>query len=263
MSNQFTSIYASAYDLLNSQKPYKHEVQFLQEIYGSTTGNAKKPISVLDLGCGSGQHLMHFENHVYKVGVDLSEHMLDIATRKNIDNSHFCKADISEFKSDTKFDLVYSLFHVLSYQISNLKIQQLFQNIQNNLSREGVAVLDFWHRAAWDNDPPVTRITTIENDFLKVIRVSEPRVDRTNGIVDIAMNVFVQSKTISAASYDFFTEHHVMRAFSISELSLFAHLAGLNIAALGPWMDLNGNLQSDDWYGWIALTKRDQLDKSE
>jgi|694.fasta_scaffold103647_2 SAM-dependent methyltransferase len=263
MSTQFTSIYASAYDLLNSQKPYRHEVAFLKEIYSLTTRNANPPTSVLDLGCGSGQHLVHFENHVFKVGVDLSEYMLNIATSKNIDNAHFCKADISEFKSDTKFDLVYSLFHVLSYQIANRKIQQLFQNIHNNLSREGVAVLDFWHRAAWDNDPPVTRITTTENEFLKVIRVSEPTVDRTNGIVDIAMNVFVQSKTISSASYDFFTEQHVMRAFSISELTLFAQLAGLNVAALGPWMNVNGNLQSSDWYGWIALTKRDQLDTSE
>ena len=263
MSERFTSIYASAYDLLNTHKPYRREVAFLQKIYNLTTGNSKQLSSVLDLGCGSAQHLVYFDNEVVKVGVDLSESMLAIAADKNIDNAHFCKADISEFKSEMQFDLVYSLFHVLSYQITNLKIQQLFQNIHNNLSREGVAVLDFWHRAAWDNDPPVTRITTVENEFLKVVRTSEPKVDRTNGIVDISMNVFVQSKPISSVSYDFFTEQHVMRAFSISELTLFAQLADLNVAALGPWMDVKGDLQSNDWYGWIALTKRDQLVTSD
>ena len=77
------------------------------------------------------------------------------------------------------------------------------------------------------------------------------------------MNVFVQSKLISSVSYEFFTEQHVMRAFSISELTLFAQLAGLNVAAMGPWMEVKGNLQSNDWYGWIALTKRDQLVTSD
>jgi SAM-dependent methyltransferase len=258
MSNQFTSIYASAYDLLNSQKPYKDEVVFLQDLYRQTTRKTQLPLNVLDLGCGSGQHLKHFDINVNRVGVDLSEHMLKIASDKQIPNSSFCVADISEYRSEVKFDLIYSLFHVLSYQILNSQVLKLFQSVQSNLSDQGVAVFDYWHRAAWDKDPPVTRITIKEDSRLRVLRTSEPQIDTTNGTVDISMNIFIQDKFLPSNSYQHFSERHTMRSFSLSELQLFAQLAGLIVQASGPWMASDRKLESQDWYGWIVLSKNRQ-----
>ena len=255
MSKSFNDQYAQAYDLLNSGKPYSQEVEFLQKIFTDFSSTKNAISSVLDLGCGSGMHLSFFAPETLKVGVDFSSSMLDKASKLNLSNSEFTLSKIQNFKSSTKFDLVFSLFHVISYQITDRQLRDTFIAIENSLSKNGIAIFDFWHRPAWDFDPPVTRITQRNNETLNVVRVSRPLVDGVEGTVAIDMDLFIRNTHTKNGLYQHHTEHHIMRAFTLSELRLVAEIAGLQIVAVGPWMSQSREISSTDWYGWMALSK--------
>lgn len=255
MSNSFNNQYVQAYDLLNSGKPYSQEVEFLKKIVTDFSSTKNTISSVLDLGCGSGKHLSFFASETLKVGVDVSSSMLDKASKLNLNNSEFTLSKIQNFKSTTKFDLVFSLFHVISYQITDRQLRDTFITIENSLSKNGLAIFDFWHRPAWDFDPPVTRITKRSDETLDVVRISRPLIDGVAGTVSIDMDIFIGNKRTKNGLYQHHTEHHIMRAFTLSELRLVAEVAGLKMVAVGPWMSQNREISSTDWYGWMALSK--------
>ena len=255
MSLRFSPSYALAYDLLNEGKPYQDEVDFVLKLYKSHNPVGELPKSVLDLGCGSGMHLSMFPSDTKKTGVDISESMLDVAKKRETPNATYLKTKIGDFQTESKFDLVYSLFHVMSYQTTEMDLDQSLATICNSLSDNGLAVFDFWHRTAWDQDPPVTRMTVKKNSLVEVKRVSSPTVDRASGLVTIDMDIFVHQANMDKNAYEHFSEHHVMRAYTLQELAYAARLKGLEIVGSGPWMTNQLPLSAGDWYGWLALKK--------
>ena len=107
MTLRFSSSYALAYDLLNESKPYKEEIDFVLSLYETFIKRNSLPANVLDLGCGSGMHLSKLPPSVKKTGVDLSESMLAVASKRNIPNSTYALANIGDFQTDEQFDLAW------------------------------------------------------------------------------------------------------------------------------------------------------------
>ena len=222
MSLRFSPSYALAYDLLNEGKPYQDEVDFVLKIYKSHNPIGELPRNVLDLGCGSGMHLSMFPSDTKKTGVDISESMLDVAKKRETPNATYLQTKIGDFQTKSKFDLVYSLFHVISYQTTEMDLDRSLATIRNSLSDNGLAVFDFWHRAAWDQDPPVTRMTVKKNSLVEVKRVSSPTVDWVSGLVSIDMDIFVHKTKMEDYVYEHLSEHHEMRAYTLQELAYAA-----------------------------------------
>jgi len=76
MSDQvFGQAYADQYDLLYHDKDYEAECDLLEEVFRRY---GQEPIkSILDLGCGTGNHAILLARRGYRVtGVDLSADML-------------------------------------------------------------------------------------------------------------------------------------------------------------------------------------------
>ena len=101
----------------NSESLYIHEVLSQNNIPGN---------KILELGCGTGKHAKILAEIGYEVlGIDQSKSMIANAI---ITEGFTCKiGDIRNFKADIKFDAVISLFHVLSYQISNKSLNEVFK----------------------------------------------------------------------------------------------------------------------------------------
>lgn len=254
MTTQFSDTYSKAYDLLNEGKPYSQEVEFLDGLFQQFGDTGIALTSVLDLGCGSGKHLAEFSSSTRKFGVDQSHGMLAEATSRGLQNFDSAIGNICTARLGENFDLVYSLFHVISYQTTDLDLVNFFSTIREHLKVGGIGVVDFWHRAPWDVDPPVTRVTKKNDHETEVIRISSPKFDLMTGRVEIDMDLFVREN--SRQDFTHLVEHHVMRAYTLLELSQAAQLAGLEIADSGPWMQQNKPLLASDWYGWVVLTHK-------
>jgi SAM-dependent methyltransferase len=249
--NQFGDLYSQYYDLLYSDKDYIGEVEYVDSLIKANSNNAK---SLLDMGCGTGKHAEFFCDKGYKVhGIDLSEDMLKIAETRRIgkeDKLSFSHSNISELKLDKKFDVVVSLFHVMSYQNSNEELIKAFEVAKNHLNDDGIFIFDFWYGPAVLTDKPVTRIKRLENESIKVTRLAEPVLHAGKNIVDVNYDVFIEDKVSKEVVEK--KELHKMRYFFDTELEMVCEKVRLRAVNKFEWMS-NKNPDFNSWnVVWVA-----------
>lgn len=81
-------------------------------------------IKILDLGCGSGTLLKHFEDNLTNpslIGVDFSKELIAIA-KKKVKSSKFVLSDIIDFNPNDKFDIVISTFALIHLPTNELEV---------------------------------------------------------------------------------------------------------------------------------------------
>tara|TARA_B100000787_G_C16191169_1_gene297591 strand:+ start:1921 stop:2685 length:765 start_codon:yes stop_codon:yes gene_type:complete len=243
--SQFGDLYSQYYDLLYSDKDYEGEVDYINQLIRK---NAKKAKTLLDMGCGTGRHADLLCDKGYIVhGIDLSEDMLKIAEnrRKNKeDKLSFSHSSIQELELEKKFDIVVSLFHVMSYQNSNSELIKAFEVAKNHLKDGGIFVFDFWHGPAVLKDLPTTRVKRLVNDKIKVTRLAEPVMHLKENIVDVNFDIFIEDLDLKKIVEK--EELHKMRYFFDTELDLICKKVGLVIKQKYKWMS-DENPDVDCW----------------
>ena len=81
VSSVFNRAYADQYDVLYQEKDYESECAMIEEAFRRYSRIPVK--SILDLGCGTGNHAIPMACKGYQVtGVDRSQQMLDRARSK-------------------------------------------------------------------------------------------------------------------------------------------------------------------------------------
>ncbi|MDK9694552.1 MAG: class I SAM-dependent methyltransferase [Sulfurimonas sp.] len=249
--SQFGDLYSQYYDLLYSDKDYIGEVEYVNSLI-KTNGNKVK--TLLDMGCGTGKHAELFCDRGYIVhGIDLSIDMLKIAETRRIgkeDRLSFSHSNISELNLDKKFDVVVSLFHVMSYQNSNEELIKAFEIAKNHLNDGGIFIFDFWYGPAVLSDKPVTRIKRLENESIKVTRLAEPVLQARKNIVDVNYDVFIEDKASREVIEK--KELHKMRYFFDTELEMICKQVGFSVIQKYEWMS-NKNPDFNSWnVVWIV-----------
>ncbi len=160
----FGDEYTRAYDSLYKDKNYEKECDFIEETFKKY---GYRPESILDLGCGTGNHALILAQRGYKVtGVDRSAPMLENAKRKAQDaalNIKFVEGDIANIALDGKFDAVISMFAVMSYQTTNADVAAVCKNANKALVSGGVFIFDCWHGSAVIADKPGIRIKEMDD----------------------------------------------------------------------------------------------------
>lgn len=249
--NQFGDLYSQYYDLLYSDKDYISEVNYVDELIKSHSKNVK---TLLDMGCGTGKHAELFCNNGYIVhGIDLSENMLKVAETRRIgkeDRLSFSHSNIQELSLGKKFDVVVSLFHVISYQNTNHELFKAFEVAKKHLNDGGIFIFDFWYGPAVLTDLPATRVKRLENANIKVTRVAEPILHAQQNLVDVHYDVFIENKTSNEVVEK--QELHKMRYFFDTELEMVCQYTGLRVLKKFGWMN-NSNPDFNSWnVTWVV-----------
>lgn len=155
------NIYAKYYNLLYRDKDYKAEVEYINNLIKKNKPDAA---TILNLGCGTGRHDFLLIEKGYSVrGVDFSKEMLSIADESlarlspKDSNLKFIYGNIQTIQLEQSFDAVISLFHVMSYQITNEMLYSTFRNVRAHLKDDGVFIFDFWYGSAVLSDKPTIR----------------------------------------------------------------------------------------------------------
>ena len=242
---QFGNLYSQYYDLLYRDKDYAGEVDYINKLIKENSNETK---TLLDMGCGTGKHAELLCNNGYIVhGIDLSEDMLEIAKNRRIDKDDrlfFSRSNIQELELNKKFDVVVSLFHVMSYQNSNDQLIKAFEVAKNHLKNNGIFIFDFWYGPAVLKDPPVKRVKKLVNEKIKITRFAEPTVYSDKNLVDVHYDVLIEdvnSKEIIEKK-----ETHKMRYFFDAELDTICKQVGFLIKQKYEWMS-EKNPDSNSW----------------
>jgi SAM-dependent methyltransferase len=224
--------------LLYSDKDYSNEAEYINRLIRNFDPEIN---SILDLGCGTGKHAELLCNKGYVVhGIDMSKDMLKVAeSRRKGKESRlsFSQSNILDLSLDKKFDVVISLFHVMSYQSTNHELIKAFEVAKKHLKENGVFIFDFWYGPSVLTDLPRTRIKRLENSAINVTRIGEPTLHNTKNIVDVNFTLFIQDKKTSEVVN--IKEVHNMRYFFDTELELVCKQTGFKIEEKFEWMKDN------------------------
>jgi hypothetical protein len=143
------------------------------------------------------------------------------------------------------FDAVISLFHVVSYQVSNSDALQTFTTAAKHLPSGGIFFFDVWHGPAVLTERPSLRVKRVEDDAIKLTRIAEPELNTSANLVTVRYTIFAESKKDGASTT--FQEEHRMRYYFPLEMELIARQSGFEIVRSEEF--LSGNSPSDRTWG--------------
>lgn len=242
--------YARYYDLLYRDKDYQAEAEFIHQL---VRRYAPAATSILELGCGTGNHASLLVEKGYSLcGIDQSAAMLATAQQRlahlppdQAQRLEFFEGDVRTIRVSRQFDVVISLFHVISYQTTNADLQAAFATAKTHLNPGGILIFDCWYGPAVLSDRPIVRVKRLEDDAIQVTRIAEPQMHPNQNLVDVNYQVFIKDKATGAVA-DLQETHHMRYLFQPEIERLFAEHRFKGLAT-GEW--LTGNTPGFDTWG--------------
>jgi ubiquinone/menaquinone biosynthesis C-methylase UbiE len=210
---------AAFYDLLYNFKDYAAEAEKVRLVINAATNSSGRRL--LDIGCGTGQHLLHLKEHFDAEGLDLDGELLAIA-RGRLPDLHFTHADMVDFDLGRRFDAVVCLFSSIGYVATLEKLHMTARTFTRHLEPGGVVVVEPWLTPDVFRPGHVHALLGEASD-LKVARMSRSdlRADRW------VLNFHYLVGTPEGVEY--FTEQHHLGLFTNKDyLNAFAD-AGLHV----------------------------------
>jgi SAM-dependent methyltransferase len=230
--------YSRYYNLLYKDKNYTGETDYVHHLIKKYQPNAK---NILDLGCGTGRHDILLAQRGYEItGVDMSEEMLAVANSQLLSINpkpsyiNFIRDDIRAVRLSTTFDVVISLFHVMSYQTTNNDLTAAFATARAHLKEKGIFIFDCWYGPAVLTDRPAVRVKRLEDEEVHVTRIAEPVMHPNQNLVDVNYHVFVKEK--ASGKVEELKETHRMRYLFLPEIDLLLRKTGMEIIESSEWM---------------------------
>lgn len=231
--------YSRYYDLLYRDKDYAGEAEYIAELIHAYSPNAK---TVMEIGCGTGAHAAELAEIGYEVsGVDMSEGMLEAAVSRRSSLSgdiasrlEFARGDARSVRLNRKFDVVISLFHVMSYQTSNDDLAAAFRTAAEHVKPGGVFIFDCWYGPAVLRQWPSVTEKQLSDDSTEVHRTATPEIHVNENIVDVNYIVVVKDKSTDVS--ETLRETHRMRYLFTPEIELGLSVAGMKLVDSRAWM---------------------------
>jgi SAM-dependent methyltransferase len=240
--------YSQYYDLLYQDKNYQAESEFIHQLIDRYHTNGH---SILELGCGTGIHASMLADRGYQVhGIDRSDDMLRQAQGKATDQLTFSLGDAKSVRLDRQFDVVLSLFHVVSYHQTNADLIAAFETAKLHLKSGGIFVFDVWYGPAVLTNRPSVRVKRLENDRIQVIRIAESDIYPNLNRVDVNYQIQITDK--KTGNVETLKETHPMRYLFKPELEFVADRVGLTLLHCGEWLS-DAEPGFDSWGAFFVM----------
>jgi len=226
MNDLFGTGYSNSYDLLYSDKDYGVECDLIVRAIGEYGLNPTR--SILDLGCGTGNHALPLARRGYEVvGIDRSEQMLALARTKardlNAGKADFSSGDIRSADLGRKFDATLMMFAVLGYQLYNEDVLSALRTARQHITPGGVLIFDVWYGPAVLNLKPSERAKVIPIPDGQILRFADGNLNISDQICTVNYRLWriKDDRVITRIE-----ESHQVRYFFPRELDLLLESSG-------------------------------------
>src|SRR5437867_1827851 len=142
--------FARYYDIIyHGLVNYEGDVNFLEAVFRRYR---VKPRTILDLGCGTGNHDIPLARRGYRVtGLDQSSAMLSVARKKTAESRvrvRFVRADMRSFRFGKQFDAVLCMFGAFGYILPRRDVVRALRSVRAHLGPGGLFIFEFWQGSA-------------------------------------------------------------------------------------------------------------------
>ncbi len=231
MTTTFGERYASLYDAMYAEKDYARECDVVQRMFERYGDDVR---TVLDLGCGTGNHALPLAERGYAVtGVDRSSEMLAIArTKADAAGADVCfiAGDVRYVDAQGPYDAALMMFAVLGYQHENADVRAAFSNARRMLRPGGLFIFDAWYGPGVLAEPPAPRSRSIITDHGEYERAASAEMDARRHLCTVRYALTPQAGSGTPAH-----ETHVVRYFFPMELEMYLDACGFRLLHLADF----------------------------
>ncbi len=205
----YTELAEYYFDIEKSGRKFEEEIYFLDDLF-----KKHKIKSVIDMGCGTGEHVKALQARGYEVvGVDSSEKMVGVA-RKRHPQCKFDTGFMQGYQASHHYDGIVFLFGTFNYLISEEEIKSCLKLLQQNLKPAGLAIFEIWNA-----DPirrikrkPITNVASLKSGQVQIKRHRGFRLTRSDAstVVDVNYIYTLDKRELK--------DKHTMRVFFWNEI---------------------------------------------
>ncbi len=219
---------AAYYDLIYSEKDYPKECELIDGIiqqHCQSGGN-----QLLDVACGTGQHLFYLRDRYDVEGLDLDAGLLAIA-RERCPETAFHEADMVDFDLGEQFDAITVLFSAIGYVQTVPRLNQTLKTLSRHTRTGGVLIVEPWiYPNVWIDGHVAAVFVDVPD--LKIARMSISDLEgRTS---DLEFHYLVATP----AGVEHFTERHRIGLFTHEEYLQAFENAGFSVVFVPDLMPL-------------------------
>ncbi|MEK6819066.1 MAG: class I SAM-dependent methyltransferase [Nanoarchaeota archaeon] len=214
------SDYAKYYNLVYTTKDYKQEADFVYNW-------ANKPKTILELGCGTGQHAKYWTDKTNVIyAVDNSQEMINQAY-KHPKIKYMC-IPLQDLDPNTLFDCVFSLFNVMGYTLLEYSLDKI------PITKNGIFIFDVWDASKFKKYPSVVKVKHFNLGY----RVAIPE-QITDRLIKIDY-IIVEDRKVQVF------ERHFVQGYFRKDIEKLCKLHKYKIVGVRP---------TKDWSCWYKLRK--------
>ena len=168
------------YDTIYSFKDYAAEAEALRFLVTARRPGARR---LLDIACGTGEHLHHLRASFEVEGIDVSPDMLAIA-RKKLPDVPLHQADMRRFDLGRTFDAVICMFSAIGHLADETELGAAFGCVARHLEPGGIFVLEPWLTPEAYHAGGVHALF-VDDPELKLARINVSRLSGRMSVLDM------------------------------------------------------------------------------
>src|SRR5260370_4962852 len=135
MYRQLANYYDEIYHFKNYEKE-ADKIDTLIQQHKKSSGNR-----LLDVACGTGNHIAYFKQHYSVEGLDSSADMLRIARKKHPDVV-FHLSEMTSFRLKNRVDIVTCLFSAIGHVKTKARMIRAVRNMAGHLQPGGLMIFE-------------------------------------------------------------------------------------------------------------------------
>ena len=209
------------YDAIVKSLDQFHDLNFYLEIAKLYGGE------ILELGSGTGRLTIPIARAAFSIsGLELEARLIGQAKNKTKNEElkiTWIKGDMTNFKLEKSFDLIFIAFNTFSHLLTRVDIENCLKSVKNHLSKEGVFIIDTFN--------PFLRVLIKDpSEIRPYTSFSDPDSDKICDVYE--SNSYEISTQINHLKYKFIIESN--------EFLRFAHCRMVFPQELDSLMHYNG-----------------------
>lgn len=258
MSTHSFGAYARYYNLLYHDKDYTAEAAFIDGLIARYACGPTKQLRLLDMGCGTGRHLLALADLGYTdlSGNDVSADMISIArqdanaAKRNISYyNHFFQ---EAFRIPGKFDVVTALFSAVNYIVNCKEQLQSFGIIHSLLNPGGLFLFDYWNGHAVVRDYSPVRVLQKQQNGTEIIRISRTGLDLVQQQATVQFTGYYMEHDRKMMAFE---ETHRLHYYFFAEMESLLQRTGFTILQRMGFMKPDVPVDPYDWNVCIVAQK--------